>query len=140
MAFSLRDWHPRHLLAAWSAYWAALAVVTLGPAARVIWPLLRDSNGRGSISASFGDASVHLVVMRSGAEVWAASTSVSAIAFWVGVPPLALWLLWLARRPRRMAVPASLQDQGDVASLGEGDIPLSDSKAQKQKSSVPRHP
>ena len=38
MAFGmLSRWKPRHLLGAWSAWWAGLAAATLGPAARAVW-------------------------------------------------------------------------------------------------------
>jgi hypothetical protein len=51
----LSRWKPRHLLAAWSAYWAGLVLVELGPAIVLILRVALPAGAKGSVSASFGD-------------------------------------------------------------------------------------
>ena len=88
-----------HLLAAWSAYWLGLGLVTLGPAAWAAWPLTRLGH-HGSVSASVSNAVASLKVMDGTATVWSGSAHLATIVLWIGLPPLAVWALWLATRPR----------------------------------------
>jgi hypothetical protein len=101
MRFGLRHWRARHLIGAWGAYWASLAAVTLGSPALALWRATRGPNGTSSVSASLGDAGVHLEVLRQGVTTWAGSASLGSVIFWTCGPPLLLWLAWLVRRPRR---------------------------------------
>ena len=98
MDLTLRRWRARHLLAAWSAYWAGLAAVTLAPAARAL-TRITGLGEHGSASASFDDGVVQLTIASPGAPSWVGAVPVGTLALWVAVPPLLLWLLWLLRRP-----------------------------------------
>jgi hypothetical protein len=99
MDLTLRRWRARHLLAAWSAYWAGLAAVTLAPAARAL-ARLTGPGEHGSAAASFDDGMLELTIASPGAPSWVGAVPVGELALWVAVPPLVLWLLWLLRRPR----------------------------------------
>ncbi len=104
---ALRDWKARHLLGVWSAYWVTLLVAVTVPAARVVAPLLRDPLSHGRVSMSYGNGALAFTASRAGAEVWTGSVSLLAAALWIALPPLALWAVWLARRPRRAATEPS---------------------------------
>jgi hypothetical protein len=95
----LSRWKPRHLLAAWSAYWAGLALVTLGPAALAILRVTVPEGAKGSVAANFGDAGLELIVKTGEVTTWVGHASVVSIALWLAAPPLLLWIAWLATRP-----------------------------------------
>jgi hypothetical protein len=96
-------WRPRHLLAAWGVYWAALAGVVLGRPAQLAWRLANGPEGQGTASAGFENAVLHLRIADDAGHAWAGSAHLLTIALWVAGPPLLLWLLWLALRPRSAA-------------------------------------
>jgi hypothetical protein len=98
--FGLSRWRPRHLLAAWVAYWAALVAITLGGAIRAVLAVTLPANGHGSFSASFGDKGMVLTVIDGAATVWSGTALLSTIALWVALPPLLLWGGWMLSRPR----------------------------------------
>jgi hypothetical protein len=100
VSFSLRRWRPRHLLLAWVGYWIVLALVTLRPAIAAFWRLTSDPDGHGTVDASVGDGILSLSVKDPGGVVWQGSASVMSIVLWFAGPPLLLFLLWLAVRPR----------------------------------------
>jgi hypothetical protein len=95
----LRDWSPRKLVIAWVGYWLALVVVGLGPAVPAIWRATHADKGQGNISFGFGSGGFNLVVSVGGSEIWNGSISLLALALWIGVPPLVLWVAWLTQRP-----------------------------------------
>jgi hypothetical protein len=97
-------WKPRHLLAAWSAYWAGLVLVTLGPAAVAILRVTVPEGAKGTVSANLGDAGLELLVKSGEVTTWLGQASVASVVLWLGAPPLLLWLAWLATRPRRRDV------------------------------------
>jgi hypothetical protein len=99
MIFSLSRWRPRHLLASWLGYWAALILVAIGPAIPAIWRVTRP-DAHGSISANFGDGVLKLIVLESGTVVWEGAVRVLTATLWLGVPPLLLWLAWVVARSR----------------------------------------
>ena len=104
MAFSLNRWKPRHLLLSWIGYWAALVLVTLGPAISAIWRVSQLSGDKGNVSASMGNDVVSLTVTEAGALVWGGSAHLLTIVLFVALPPLVLWALWArARSPRSRA-------------------------------------
>ena len=85
-----------------------------------IWRMSQGPDGHGSVSASYGEGAFHLNVTVEGATAFAGSARLRAIALWVAGPPLALWLLWLWRRPdRAVASPSvsTLQPTESAAAL-----------------------
>ena len=100
MRFSFRRWRPRHLLLAWSAYWVGLVLVTLWPAIAAGWRMSQQAGGHGSANASMTDGILSANIVEAGHTTWAGSISVLTLAFLVAVPPLLLWLAWLAGSSR----------------------------------------
>jgi hypothetical protein len=127
---SLANWRSTHVLGAWGAYWLSLLAVTLGPALIRLWPVISAPNAKGSASANIGDGRATLTVIDAGTTVWTGSASLGAIAFWLTVPPLVLWLLWLIQRPRREAAPTT--STAAVTALAELPRPVAEP--------VPMHP
>jgi hypothetical protein len=101
MAFSLRRWRPRHLLAAWGTYWAGLAAGTVGQPSLALWRITRQPPGGGSATFGFDNATLHGTVVEHGVTVWTGAAHLLTITAWLAIPPLLLWVLWLAYRPRR---------------------------------------
>lgn len=100
-----RRWATRHLLVAWCAYWLVLVVAVLGRPALLTWQLSRDPGSHGAVSANITNDVLALVVTQSGATRWAGSASFLAIALWLAVPPLLLFVAWWRGRPARAADP-----------------------------------
>ena len=100
MKLSLRSWRPRHLLAAWCAYWAGLALITLWPAIAAGWRISQQVHSQGTVSGSFGDKGITAIVSESGKTTWTGSISVVHLALLIAGPPLLLWLIWLMRASR----------------------------------------
>lgn len=84
------------LLGSWVAYWAALFAVKLGPAVVAIWRATRDTKGANDNTAGFsaGNWVLNLVVSEHGRTTWSGSIHVGALAAWIGVVPLAIWIAW----------------------------------------------
>ena len=100
MRFSFRRWRPRHLLLAWSAYWVGLVIVKLWPAIVAGWRMSQQPGSHGSANASMTDGILSANIVEAGHTTWAGSISVLTLAFLVAVPPLLLWLAWLADSSR----------------------------------------
>src|SRR5215207_759444 len=100
MDLTLRRWRARHLLLAWGAYWVGLAAVVLGPAVRAI-ARLTGPGEHGDASAPITDGLLRVTIASPNGPGWTGATELGALALWFAVPPLLLWLLWVARRPRR---------------------------------------
>jgi hypothetical protein len=100
MRFSFRRWHPRHLLLAWSAYWVGLVIVKLSPAIVAGWRMAQQAGAHGSANASMTDGILSANIVEAGHATWGGSISVLTLAFLVAVPPLLLWLAWLADTSR----------------------------------------
>ena len=101
MTFSIRRWNVRHLVSASVAYWAGLAAVAFAPFSIAAASLAHLSGNRGTATASFGNAGVTLTALKDGATIYTSTASLLQIALWIAVPPLALWIVWLAMRPSR---------------------------------------
>lgn len=130
MTISVRGWNVRHLVSASVAYWAGLAAVALAPFSIAVFPLTRLSGNRGSANASFGDAGLTLTALKDGATTYASTWPLSQIALWIAVPPLAIWVVWLAMRPSRahaaaLRASASLDALPDAARAGWNGGPAS---------------
>lgn len=100
MKLSLRSWRPRHLLAAWCAYWAGLALVTLWPAIAAGWRMSQQAHGKGSVVGGFGNGVLNATIVDAGKTTWAGSITVVHLALLIAGPPLVLWLIWLMRASR----------------------------------------
>jgi len=101
MTLSFRRWNVRHLVSASVAYWAGLAAVAITPFSIAAGTIAHLSGNRGTASASFGNAGVTLTALKDGATIYTGTASLLQMALWIAVPPLALWVVWLAMRPSR---------------------------------------
>lgn len=120
MDLSVRRWRPGHLLASWAAYWAGLAGVTLGPAARAVWRATHLPDGHGSISAGVDADVLNFTVMESGVKTFVGLVPLGTMMMWLIGPPLALWLVWLVLRSRDRTGRGALAG-GEPDRLGAGD-------------------
>src|SRR5262245_50551581 len=93
------------LIGSWVAYWIALAVVGLGPAALAIWGATNAGEGQGSVNVTFGDGRFTLNVAEHGVATYTGSISLTALALWLAAPPLVSWLVWVARRRKSDRTP-----------------------------------
>jgi hypothetical protein len=96
--FSLSRWRPYHLLISWCAYWLALLIVAVGPAVPAILRATGAPGNHGEINVSFGDGGFSLTVKELGQVTWHGVIGFLPAVLWMGLPPLALWLLWLRAR------------------------------------------
>jgi hypothetical protein len=105
--FGLSKWQPKHLLAAWSAYWLALLLWGVGSALPVFWRISRP-DAKGSASFNFGDKGFELTLMEGAVTAWHGAISFRSVLFLCAVPPLVLWAFWLRaqRRERHADGPA----------------------------------
>jgi hypothetical protein len=84
------------LVGSWAAYWAALFAVKLGPAALAVWRATRSTTANdNSAGLSFANWVLSLVVTEHGATTWSGSVHIGALAAWIAVVPLAIWVAWL---------------------------------------------
>ena len=100
--FGLKRWSATQLFWSWCAYWVALGLVTIGPGLLAAWRVSRPG-GHGKVVAGLGNGTLNLdVASRPGVDAvaWSGTISLTTAALWIAVPPLVLWVLWLARRPR----------------------------------------
>lgn len=95
-----RRWRPRHLLLAWCAYWVGLILVILWPAIAAGWRMSQQTDGHGSVNASMTNGILTANIIDSGRTTWTGSISFLSLVLLVTVPPLLLWLIWLAGAPR----------------------------------------
>ena len=77
MSWSLSRGKPRHLLAAWIAYWTGLVLVAVGPGVPAILRVTPD-DAKGSVSAAFGNGGVNLTVLEGAQTAWAGTASLGA--------------------------------------------------------------
>lgn len=102
---SIRRWHAAHLFGAWVAYWVLLVLVALGRPLLLVRRIAALPEGRSSASASFGNGGFDARMIADGATLWHGHASYGAVVLWVVLPPLLLWLLWVALRPSRADAP-----------------------------------
>ena len=91
---------PSQLLLAWSAYWIGLVLVTLWPALALGYRVTQLPDNHGSINAGFNNDVLTATIIDSGRTVWTGSTTLLSLVFLVAIPPLLLWLIWLAGSAR----------------------------------------
>lgn len=113
-------WKVRHLFTAWAGYWAALAAVTLTPAAIAVWKL-SQTGMKGTASVNAGDAGLHAIISTQSSTLWEATIPLTTVVLAVAGPPLVLWVCWLlSAGMARDAV-----EEHPTEQLGRGDeLPL----------------
>lgn len=112
-----RRWRLSHLVGAWLAYWVLLITAVVWRAIPIIWRVSR-ADGHGSASGGFENGTLQAKVMDGTNAVWTGSVSLTTAALWLVVPPLVLWVLWLAAQGRDDAVETVPDARRDA--LGEG--------------------
>jgi hypothetical protein len=132
MGFSLRSWKPGHLLLGWATYWVGLAATTLSPAIRATWRATHLPDGHGSINAGFGNTTLSYSVIENGAKTLEMSAPLSTLLFWIAVPPLALWLVWLVMRARRVEQRA-VGGHADTRELTAGTPPAEEWRPRREQ-------
>jgi hypothetical protein len=100
MRLSFHRWPPRHLLLAWIAYWVGLVLLALSPAIIAAWRMSQQPDGHGSANVSFANGTLTADIVEAGHATWAGSIAILTLGLLVAVPPLLLWLVWLAGSPR----------------------------------------
>jgi hypothetical protein len=118
----LARWRPGHVIAAWVAYWIGLVGVTLTPTILAISRASAMPKDTSDVNVSFTNTMLHITVKQLGKVTHDASASLGEMAFWVGVPPLALYALWLFTRRRPAATRQSL-GEGGLESMPRPDAP-----------------
>jgi hypothetical protein len=117
--FRLREWGPRHLLAAWGVWW----VTIIGVAAQRAFGPLRAAagapEGTGNVSFGFGDGELFLQALREGRELYKWSMPLTSVVLWLALPPLAMWLVWLLTRDR---TPPSAAPGERALPAGDADV------------------
>jgi hypothetical protein len=99
--FSFTRWRARELLLSWVAYWIALIIVGLGPAAIAIWRATRvPASQTGNVNLNVSNSAISLVVAVNGRTTYSGSIHLIALALLVGAPPLLAWIAWAATRRR----------------------------------------
>jgi len=131
---TLSHWRPANLFAAWGAYWAGLAAVTLTPAALAVLRATSSGAHPSSVNASLGDHGISITVMEAGRQTYVASAHVLPAALLIAVPPLALFALWLWRRSRALA---EVPESTPPAALG---VPAPDLAPPPRPESSPAYP
>jgi hypothetical protein len=109
---SISRWRAHHLLAAWGVYWVLLAIVALGHPALLAWHVSGLAPGHSSASFNFGNDGFSGNMIEDGRTIWSAAIGLTALTLWIVLPPLLLWLLWLARRPAPATRPPELPGPG----------------------------
>lgn len=130
---TISHWRPAHLFAAWGAYWAGLAAVTLTPTALAVVRATSGGAHPNSVNASLGDKGISLTVIEAGKQTFATSAHVLPVALWIAVPPLVLFALWLWRRSRTLG---GAQESTTPAALG---VPAPDFAAPPPPESASSH-
>ena len=99
--FSFKRWRARELLLSWAAYWTALIVVGLGPAAIAAWRASHvPASETGNINLNVGNTLISLIVSVNGRTTYSGSIHPIALALLVAGPPLVAWIAWAATRRR----------------------------------------
>lgn len=100
MRLPFQRWRPSQLFLAWAAYWVGLVVVTLGRAIALGYRVTQEAGEHGSINAGFNNDVLTANIINSGQTVWTGSTTLLRLVLLVAIPPLILWLIWLAGSSR----------------------------------------
>jgi hypothetical protein len=99
--FSFKRWRARELVLSWVAYWVALIVVGLGPAAIAMWRATRGpASQTNNINLTVSNTVFSLTVSVNGRTTSSGSIHPIALALLVAGPPLVAWIAWAATRRR----------------------------------------
>jgi hypothetical protein len=90
-----------------------------------VWRATHLPDGHGSISAGFDNGALTFTVIEDGVKTLARSVSFGTAMMWMILPPLALWLVWLAVRQRPDADRHAISGE-DRDRLGAGTGPASE--------------
>jgi hypothetical protein len=93
-------WRPRNLFYAWCVYWLGLLILKLSPAIAAGWHLSRQQNVHGDAGVSLNDGVISARIAEAGQTVWTGSISILSLVLLAALPPLVLWLVWLAGASR----------------------------------------
>jgi hypothetical protein len=102
---SLRRWTAGQLFGVWAAYWAFLVASFLARPALLVGRIRALPPGHAQANLGFGDGGLDGRILIDGVTAWHAHTSYGAMMFWIIVPPLLLWLAWVAVHPRPESPP-----------------------------------
>lgn len=134
----IRRMTSRHLMYAWLGYWAGLAATTLWHPIQVAWRVSRP-DAKGSIAAGFNNSTLTLEMVQGQATVLSRSIDSTVLLFWVCVPPLVMWFVWVLLRPRRGA--DSVVDRATPApALGAAPPPIDSFSPPRERTPVPITP
>lgn len=143
MPLAPRHWRARHLLGAWIAYWAALLAVTLGPGVLAVQRIKGAPKNTSRVNFGLGDQGLQGDIVSYGQTLWSVHAGLGEVVLWLVVPPLLLWVLWLALRPRVHAGAARTAEAEAARALGAG-APDWQAPAQADRDvarrSIPREP
>lgn len=117
MRLSPRHWTATQLFGAWIAYWAVLLAIFLRTPLSLFREIRALPPGRASSTLGFGDQGFNGQVVIDHVTRWQSHVSFGAVGAWLLVPPLVLWVLWIAMRPRPIAPtgpPSQLRDGATV--------------------------
>ena len=139
MRFSLRRWRPSQLLLAWSVYWIGLALVTLGPAIAALWRLSQFAE-HGNANVALNNGLLSATIVDGTRTVWSGSITILNLALFVAIPPLLLWLIWLAgsaRMNNATGIDEENEERGELRAAEQriGNIEPSPSKRQVREES-----
>lgn len=121
----LARWRPGQVIAAWVVYWIGLLVVTLTPTILALTRASSSPKDTANATVGFANTVLKVTVTQLGKTTYVASASLGEMALWLGVPPLALYALWLFTRRRPGATRQSL-GEGGLDSMPPSDAPEAD--------------
>jgi hypothetical protein len=68
----------------------------IGPAVLAVWRASRSTTPNdSSAGVSFANRVLSLVVTEHGTTTWSGSVHMGALAAWIAIVPLAIWVAWL---------------------------------------------
>lgn len=98
-----RRWRARHLFSLWFMYWVVLAAVALSRPLGILWGLTHTGvHGDARLSADGG--AVSMTVHTAHGPAWSGHIGYLPLTLWIALPPLLLWVWWIASRPRAVGI------------------------------------
>lgn len=98
-----RRWRARHLFSLWFMYWVVLAAVALSRPLGILWGLTHTGvHGDARLGADGG--AVSMTVHTAHGPAWSGHIGYLPLTLWIALPPLLLWVWWIASRPRAVGI------------------------------------